>query len=70
MSQNTLQKTVFLMVKSWWFVMTVIVFVVETINIFCDDFILFFIFFSRNISLYQLYSGIQWYKPSLVPPQK
>ncbi len=40
MSQNR-----FLMVKSWWFVMFVIVFVVETINIFCDGFILFIIFF-------------------------
>ncbi len=43
----------FLMVKSLWFVM---LFVVETIKNFFDGFI--FIFFSRDISLYQLYSGI------------
>ncbi len=35
----------FLMVKSWWFVMFVIVFVVETITIFCDGFIFFIYFF-------------------------
>ncbi len=46
--------------------MFVMVFVVEIINIFCNGFILF-IFFSRDISLYQ---DIQWYNPSLVPPQK
>ncbi len=55
MSQNTTENRA-LMVKSWWFVMFVMVFVVETIKI-CDGFILFN-FFSRDISLYQLYSGI------------
>ncbi len=44
MSQNTTENC-FLMVKSWWFVMFVIVFVVETIKIFCDGFILFIHFF-------------------------
>ncbi len=43
----------FLMVKSWWFAMFVMVFVVETITIFCDSFIIFF-----SWGLYQLYSGI------------
>ncbi len=38
MSQNTLQKTILLMVKSWWFVMFVMVFVVEPIQIFSDFF--------------------------------
>ncbi len=42
MSQNTLQKNIFLMVKSWWFVMFVMVFVVEPIHIFCDVFFFFF----------------------------
>ncbi len=62
MSQNTLQKTIFLMVKSWWFVMFVMVFVVEPITIFCVCF---------------FYSGIVYMTsmrdpppPSLVPPQK
>ncbi len=32
------------MVKNLWFVMFVIVFVVETIQIFCDGFILFIYF--------------------------
>ncbi len=41
MSQNTLQKTIFLMVKSWWFVM---VFVVELIKIF------FFFFYSGIVA--------------------
>ncbi len=43
MSQNTLQKTIFLMVKSWWFVM---VFVVEPIKIFCE----FFFFYSGIVA--------------------
>ncbi len=43
MSQNTLQKTIFLMVKSWWFVMFVMVFVVELIKSF------FFFFFYSGI---------------------
>ncbi len=34
----------FLMVKSWWFVVFVMVCVVETIKIFCDGFILFYCF--------------------------
>ncbi len=34
----------FLMVKSWWFVMFAMVFLVETINIFFDGFIYLFIF--------------------------
>ncbi len=55
MSQNTLQKT-FFMVKSWWFVLFVMVFVVETIKMFSD--VLFLFFFCGDISLYQLYSGI------------
>ncbi len=54
MSQNT--QNPFLMVKSWWFVMFVMVYVVETIKFFCDGFIV--VFFSVGSSLYQLYSGI------------
>ncbi len=54
MSQNTLQKKtiVFLMVKSWWFVMFVMVFVIylwficDDIRIFCDGSIVFFFIFS------------------------
>ncbi len=42
MSQNKLQKTIFLMIKSWWFVMFVMVCVVETIKNVCDGFILLF----------------------------
>ncbi len=38
----------FLMVKSWWFVMFVMVFVVETIRIFCDG---FYCFFQQGLSL-------------------
>ncbi len=48
----------FLMVKSWWFAMFVMVFVVETIKIVCDSFI---IFFSWGISLYKPSSCVaQW----------
>ncbi len=50
MSQNTLQKkNIFngLVVKSWWFVMFVMVFVVETIRIF---FVMVLLFFSAGES--------------------
>ncbi len=48
MSQNTLQKTIFLMVlmvKRWWFVMAFVIYVwliCDGIRIFCDGSIVFF----------------------------
>ncbi len=61
MFQNTLQKTIFLMVlmvKSWWFVMTFVIYlwlICDGVRIFCDGSI---VFFSRVASLF-LYNAFQ-----------
>ncbi len=44
------------------------VFVVDNINIFCD--VLFYLIFSVRTYAYISYTGMHWYNPSLVPPQK
>ncbi len=47
------QKTIFLMVKSWWFVMAFVIYlwlICDGVRIFCDGSIVFF--FSRVASLF------------------